>query len=270
MKLKKLFYLLAAFVLTVSMLFVNGCSDEELHTANALIELAADVISETNDLTETKDSAQGQTSQQETQASQQTQAAQQATKADQQAADTQETASAAVEENPSVSINEEETLVIEGDDSGGPGGEDVIDDSNTQLPTMEEGYEETGTLPSLDAQLPEDGEYLSMEQVSLYLHLYGHLPGNYLTKNEAKDLGWVPSKGNLWDVAPGCAIGGDRFGNREKLLPEKKGRKYYECDVNYSGGDRDAERIVFSNDGLVYYTDNHYEDFMLLFDGTEN
>ena len=102
-------------------------------------------------------------------------------------------------------------------------------------------------------------------EVAEYLHLYGELPPNYLTKNEAQDRGWDSSRGNLWDVAPGMSIGGDRFGNYEGLLPEKKGRRYTECDVNYDGGYRGGERIVFSNDGLIYYTDDHYESFELLY-----
>ena len=87
------------------------------------------------------------------------------------------------------------------------------------------------------------------------MHLFEHLPDNYITKAEAKALGWVSTKGNLWDVAPGKSIGGDRFGNYEKVLPEKKSRKYYECDVNYEGGYRIDDRLVYSSDGLIYFTD---------------
>ena len=101
--------------------------------------------------------------------------------------------------------------------------------------------------------------------MAAYLNAFGHLPDNYITKTEAQDLGWVSSKGNLWDVAPGKSIGGDKFGNREKLLPEKKGRKYYECDVNYEGGYRGSDRIIYSNDGLVYFTEDHYNTFELLY-----
>lgn len=111
----------------------------------------------------------------------------------------------------------------------------------------------------------EDEEYSSKEDVALYIHLYEHLPDNYITKAEAKDLGWVSHKGNLWDVAPGKSIGGDRFGNREGLLPEKGSRKYYECDVDYHGGFRDEKRIIYSNDGMIYYTDDHYNSFEQLY-----
>lgn len=111
----------------------------------------------------------------------------------------------------------------------------------------------------------EDGEYTSKEEVALYLHLFGHLPHNYITKEEAQELGWKSSKGNLWKVAPNASIGGSRFGNYEKKLPTSKGRKYYECDVNYDGGFRGAERIIYSNDGLVFYTADHYKTFEQLY-----
>lgn len=106
------------------------------------------------------------------------------------------------------------------------------------------------------------GEYYdNAQEVVEYLELYEELPENYLTKKEARDLGWVSSDGNLWDVAPGVSIGGDYFGNFEGLLPEKPGRDYQEADINYNGGYRDGERLVFSNDGLYFYTDDHYESF---------
>ncbi len=115
-------------------------------------------------------------------------------------------------------------------------------------------------LPAID----EDGSYNSMEDVSLYLHTYDHLPDNYITKQEARDLGW--SGGSVERYAPGCAIGGDRFGNREGLLPSEKGRTYYECDIDTIGEtSRGAKRIIFSSDGLIYYTEDHYESFTQLY-----
>ena len=129
---------------------------------------------------------------------------------------------------------------------------------------------ENENVPAEDSQLAppaieEDGWYSTKDEVALYIHTYDKLPENFLTKKEAGNLGWVSSKGNLWDVAPGMSIGGDSFGNREGLLPKKKGRKWYECDINYEGGYRGAERILFSNDGLIYYTGDHYESFELLY-----
>ena len=87
----------------------------------------------------------------------------------------------------------------------------------------------------------------------------------YLTKKEAEELGWDSYRGNLWDVAPGKSIGGSYFGNYEGLLPSKKGRKYYECDIDYNGGRRGAKRIIYSNDGLIFYTDDHYKSFEQLY-----
>lgn len=111
----------------------------------------------------------------------------------------------------------------------------------------------------------EDGWYTSKDEVALYIHLYGELPDNYVTKKEAEDAGW--SGGNVERyTGEGTAIGGARFGNREGLLPKAQGRTYTECDIDTPGSNsRGAKRIVFSNDGLVYYTDDHYESFELLY-----
>lgn len=114
-------------------------------------------------------------------------------------------------------------------------------------------------------RMTEDGHYTSKDEVAAYVHTYGKLPPNYITKAEAMELGWEASEGNLWEVAEGKSIGGDRFFNREGKLPEEEGRVYYEADVNYEGGYRGPERIVYSNDGLVYYTPDHYETFTLLY-----
>ena len=117
------------------------------------------------------------------------------------------------------------------------------------------------TVYAADHPVREDGWYDAMEEVAVYLALYDALPENYLTKKEAQSLGWVSSKGNLWDVAYGCSIGGDRFGNYEGILPDQKGRKWTECDIGFEGDYRGAQRIVFSSDDLIYYTDDHYESF---------
>ena len=113
--------------------------------------------------------------------------------------------------------------------------------------------------------IQEDGTYTSKEDVALYIYTYEHLPSNYITKKEAKSLGWVSSEGNLWEVAPGMSIGGDYFGNYEGILPEEEDRDYYECDIDFDGTYRNAKRIVYSNDGLIYYTEDHYESFDLLY-----
>lgn len=120
-----------------------------------------------------------------------------------------------------------------------------------------------------ELQIEENGSYTSKEEVAAYLYLYGHLPENFITKKEAKKLGWVSQEGNLGEVAPGKSIGGDYFGNYEGLLPEEDGRDYYECDIDSDGSYRGAKRIVYSNDGLIYYTEDHYNSFELLY-GEEN
>ena len=104
-------------------------------------------------------------------------------------------------------------------------------------------------------------ELTNDEIVVKYLKEHGELPDYYITKSEAKSLGWVPSKGNLCEVAPGKAIGGDIWTNRQKSLPTKSGRKYFEADLNYNCGNRNADRVVFSNDGLVFVTFDHYRSF---------
>jgi len=115
-----------------------------------------------------------------------------------------------------------------------------------------------------EAALDERGSYTSREDVALYLRTYGRLPDNFITKAQARDLGWPG--GDLRPYAPEKAIGGDRFGNFEGLLPNKKGRTYYECDIDTMGkSSRGAKRLVYSNDGLIYYTDDHYESFIRLY-----
>ena len=111
----------------------------------------------------------------------------------------------------------------------------------------------------------EDGTYTDKDHVALYLHLYQKLPANYISKTKAKKAGWDAEKGNLWDVCPGKSIGGGTFYNDDGLLPEKGGRTWKECDIDYAGGYRGAKRICYSNDGLIFYTDDHYQSFTQLY-----
>lgn len=139
--------------------------------------------------------------------------------------------------------------------------------SETALPVTESS-ESTANVPVSEPApalaVTEDGVYDSKEEVALYLHIFGHLPSNYITKKEAESLGW--SGGYLEPYAPGKCIGGSRFGNYEGLLPDARGRSWTECDVDTLGArSRGAKRLVFSNDGLIYYTEDHYEHFELLY-----
>ena len=127
---------------------------------------------------------------------------------------------------------------------------------------------EATTAPETERKLDRNGSYTSRDDVALYIHQYGKLPGNFITKAEAQKLGW--SGGSLEKYAPGKSIGGNRFGNYEGKLPQKSGRTYTECDIDTRGASaRGAKRIVFSNDGLIYYTNDHYNTFTLLY-GNEN
>ena len=135
-------------------------------------------------------------------------------------------------------------------------------DPETAAPADEP--EETTGEPEQKTEPAEDGSYTTKEDVSAYLVRYGHLPPNFITKEKAREAGW--EGGSLERVLPGMCIGGDYFGNYEGLLPKEKGRKYYECDINTLGKkSRGAERLIYSNDGLVFYTDDHYESFTQLY-----
>ena len=129
-----------------------------------------------------------------------------------------------------------------------PGSETTPD----RTPPLEDG---------INDRLPVYGEYYyDLVNVVLYLELYDELPDNYITKDEARELGWTG--GSVEDYREGAAIGGDYFGNRERLLPTAPGRKYTECDIDTDGyGSRGSRRLVFSNDGLYFYTSDHYETF---------
>ena len=108
----------------------------------------------------------------------------------------------------------------------------------------------------------EDGVYVTPAMVAVYIDTFNKLPQNYITKAEAQKLGWDSSKNQVSDVAPGKSIGGDKFGNYEGNLPKGS---YRECDINYTGGKRGAERIIYSSDGDIYYTNDHYNTFTKLF-----
>ena len=131
----------------------------------------------------------------------------------------------------------------------------------TPAPEAAEAAPTAGETAADEPVLDPEGSYTSKEDVALYLHTYGTLPPNFITKSEARALGWPG--GGLEDYAPGKCIGGDRFGNYEGLLPDGS---YHECDIDTLGASsRGAKRIIYSDDGRIYYTDDHYESFTLLY-----
>ena len=148
--------------------------------------------------------------------------------------------------------------------------QETVEQTDSILETLppEEATEATEpeTLPTEETEdlLDPDGSFTTKEDVALYIHTYGELPGNFITKNEARSLGW--EGGGLDGYADGMSIGGDRFGNYEGLLPDAQGRTWTECDIDTRhASSRGPKRIVFSNDGLIYYTGDHYESFELLY-----
>ncbi len=143
-----------------------------------------------------------------------------------------------------------------------------VTQEETEAATKQPGAESSAESEAGALTVLEDGVYTSRDEVALYLHLYGRLPSNFITKKEAEALGWKQKQGKAGElsiVAPGKSIGGSRFGNYEEKLPKKKGRTYYECDIDYESGNRNAKRLVYSDDGLIFYTEDHYETFEQLY-----
>ena len=135
--------------------------------------------------------------------------------------------------------------------------------SSQEIESTKDSTVETGENGSINVE--ENGNYTSKDDVALYIHTYGKLPLNYITKAKAQEMGWDPEKGNLSDILPGMSIGGSAFGNYEGNLPRATGRRYFECDIDYEGGYRGAKRLIYSNDGLVFYTEDHYKTFEQLY-----
>lgn len=169
---------------------------------------------------------------------------------------TAESSSGNASESASASASSDAvTTALGSDESQSP---DLVLSSDAEIIAEIEAAEvPDGTKLSVE----EDGVYTSKDEVSLYLQTHGHLPSNFITKSEAKKLGW--EGGSLEKYAPGKCIGGDVYGNYEGLLPEED--EYHECDIDTLGADsRGSKRLVYS-DTAIYYTDDHYESFTLLF-----
>lgn len=129
---------------------------------------------------------------------------------------------------------------------------------NTAAPAVTE-------TPAVAEPTAEPGPLDEAQRIADYIFEHGELPDNFITKKEAQALGWDKYVNKVSDVAPGKSIGGDYFGNYEKQLPVVQGRKYYEADCYYFGGDRNEYRIIYSNDGHVWFTGDHYQTFTELF-----
>ena len=159
---------------------------------------------------------------------------------------------------------EEELILYEEedmqDDAYAEDEETAYEEEDTGPEQGTSGYEDSAgqeQAPLID----EDGSYTTKEDVALYIHTYGKLPHNFMTKKEAQKLGW--SGGSLEPYAPGMCIGGNYFGNYEGLLPDGN---YKECDIDTLGKkSRGSKRIIYSDDGRIYYTGDHYKTFEQLY-----
>ena len=158
----------------------------------------------------------------------------------------------------------ESTTVYSGDEVRINEGEESVSDSESTAQSLEEEPSQSSEIVS-EITIREDGNYTSKDEVALYIHTYNKLPINYITKQQAEEQGWDSSSGNLDEVLPGMSIGGSSFGNYESKLPKADGRQYFECDIDYEGGYRNSKRLVYSNDGLIFYTEDHYENFEQLY-----
>ena len=158
-------------------------------------------------------------------------------------------------------------LPVENVDTGGnvdTGADTDASNGSDSIEATEQATIDYSEVYGISFVIDELGVYTTKDDLAAYIHEFGKLPQNFITKKEAQALGWPG--GSLEEYAPGKCIGGDRFGNYEGLLPDEKGRKYYECDVETLGkSSRGAKRIVYSNDGLIFYTEDHYESFEQLY-----
>lgn len=224
----------ASMLILLSALFCTGCTEQEI------IDNTAAFLSEASVIMEEQESAEAQASLIE-----------------------DEQSLAEMEQ----SLEEEVSSIAEEEQSLQEAEESLWEDAGSEAVSVESEepeYSEAEETFDTEVTIAEDGVYTSKEDVSLYIHIYERLPDNFMTKKEAQALGW--EGGSLEPYAPGMCIGGNRFGNYEGLLPEEDGRTYTECDIDTLGAkSRGAKRIVFSNDGLIYYTEDHYETFELLY-----
>lgn len=156
---------------------------------------------------------------------------------------------------------ESEETDEEAEEASGPESEDTDEEAEEAAGPASEKTAEAEPDDSAEKRIDENGSYTTRDDVALYIHVYGKLPSNFITKKEAEKLGWTG--GSLEPYAPGKCIGGGRFGNYEGVLPQGN---YKECDIDTLGKkSRGAKRIVYSDDGRIYYTADHYESFTQLY-----
>ncbi|HVO17303.1 MAG TPA: ribonuclease domain-containing protein [Alphaproteobacteria bacterium] len=125
-----------------------------------------------------------------------------------------------------------------------------------------------GVTPERRAPLEAFAREVGLQQIDAFvgtvtaIRRTGQLPACYLTRRNAERLGWRPGQ-DLWRTAPGTAIGGDRFRNREGRLPADA--RYIEADLDYAGGARGAHRLVFTEaprgQRRLWVTVDHYASF---------
>ena len=117
-------------------------------------------------------------------------------------------------------------------------------------------------LAILECILPGTATKKGVKGADLYLVKYKKLPDYYISCEQAKKEGWKPEKGNLALKCPGKMIFGGIYHNNNGHLPSAPNRVWYEADINYESGYRGTDRILFSNDGLIFVTYDHYKTFI--------
>ncbi len=119
-----------------------------------------------------------------------------------------------------------------------------------------------GMISMPGALTPTEAQIAHRNGADVYLRIYGRLPSNYISKKDAINAGWINILGNLNAVAPDKVIGGDVYRNKNGHLPSAPGRVWYEADINYDTGYRNDHRLLYSNDGLIFATYDHYMTFV--------
>lgn len=116
------------------------------------------------------------------------------------------------------------------------------------------------TLEDIEAIEAGNATNNGTDGADYWLKYYGSLPDYYISSAQLEALGWEygdrPSK-----FAPGKMLGGGIYDNEDRKLPHRIGRIWREADINYTPGKRNRHRILWSNDGLIFVTYDHYHTF---------